>query len=243
MAIIGPVADKVAGQVAKLGVISAATPTLNSALGRLIDLAIDGTGPLPGAKQTAARPLERHHDVALAVASIQRLHLGMAAAQGVVTNIGGLVSAIIGTPINVTGLVVVQIRMVAAIAHLHGYDIDDPRVRTALVMCLLGEKEVARQISAGKLPTTPLAVATSPVRDPGLHAQVTERVLGQVLTGAAGKSLLVAIGRKAPVIGGGVGGMADWYDTRLVARCVRAHLVTRRPAGALVDRWSSWPNE
>ena len=232
MAKIGPVAQDVigyVGQAALTALPQVVRPAMNSAMVKLIDMAIDGLGKIPSAKKAAGRQLLRKKDVELAVTAIEHQHEVMAAAQGLVSNIGGVVSAVIGTPINITGIVVVQVRMVACIAHLYGYDLDDPRVRTALAMCLLGERELARQIASRQLPSTPLAVATSPVYDATLHVRVADRVLSEILADAAGKGLVTTIGRKTPVIGGGVGGLADWLDTRAVARCARKQLVPRRP--------------
>jgi hypothetical protein len=169
------------------------------------------------------------------VAAVIRQHLGLAAAQGVVSNIGGALSALVGTPANVTGLIVVQVHLVAAIAHLNGYDIDDPSVRTAIVMCLLGDQELARQIADRRPPSTPLAVATSPAHDVGLYAQVADCVLAHILTDAAGKGLVTFIARKTPIIGGGVGGVADYLATMAVSRCARTQLVTRRPAKPITN--------
>ena len=36
-------------------------------------------------------------------------------------------------PANITGLALIQCRMIAGIAHLRGYDLDDPRVRNAIL--------------------------------------------------------------------------------------------------------------
>jgi hypothetical protein len=119
--------------------------------------------------------------------------------------------------------------MVACIAHLYGYDLEDPRVRTALAMCLLGERELDRRIAAQSLPTTPAAVATSPVFDPDFHAQVADQVFHHLLSEAAGKGIVKTVGKKAPLIGGGVGGVTDWHHTSLVSRCARKHLYVRRP--------------
>jgi len=231
MANIGDVAHDVANYVADLALTKlprAAAPAFTSAMVKLVDLSIDGKGRLPGVKHVAGRYLARQQEVEPAIRTAIRHHLALAAAQGVVTNIGGAFSMLIGTPANVTGVIVVQIRMVACIAHLSGYDIDDPRVRTAVVMCLLGDQELERQISDHRLPSTPLAVATSPVHDPQLHAAVADRVLTHILADAAGKGLVTTIGRKAPIIGGGVGGVADWLDTMTVSRCAQANLPTRR---------------
>ena len=42
--------------------------------------------------------------------------------------------------------------MVAGIAHLRGYDLDDPRVRNAILACLLGEDAVKSLVKKRKLP-------------------------------------------------------------------------------------------
>ena len=65
-----------------------------------------------------------------------------AGAQGFVTNLGGLVTAAVTIPANITGLALIECRMIAGIAHLRGYDLDDPRVRNAILVCMLGEDEV-----------------------------------------------------------------------------------------------------
>ena len=49
-------------------------------------------------------------------------------------------------PANITGLALIQCRMIAGIAHLRGYDLDDPRVRNAILACLLGEDAVDAMI-------------------------------------------------------------------------------------------------
>jgi len=229
---IGPIPENVVSYVRDLAwttIPQIAAPRLTSAMVRLIDASIDGMGKFPSAKQTATRHLTRKNDVGKAVDAVVRTHVAVATAQGVVTNIGGLVSAIVGTPVNATGIISVQIHMAAGIAHLHGYDVDDPRVRTAVTMCLLGERELERQISAQELPTTPMAVATSPIPDPALLEQVADRVLNHILAESAGKGLVTTLGRKTPIIGGGVGGIADFLDTMVVSRCVKKYLVPRRP--------------
>jgi len=229
---IGPIPDNVVNYVTELAwnkLPQIAAPRLTSAMVRLIDVSIDGMGKFPSAKQSATRALTRKHDVGKAVDSVVRTHVAIAAAGGVVTNIGGIVSAIVGTPVNATGVISIQIHMVAGIAHLYGYDIDDPRVRTAVSMCLLGDRELERQIAAQELPTTPLTVATSPIHDPELLGQVADRVLGHILAESAGKGLVTTLGRRTPIIGGGVGGVADFLDTMVVSRCLKKNLVPRRP--------------
>lgn len=202
--------------------------TAGGILRRLIDIAVDGLDPLPSARATAAKHLAKHGALEPAVESIITTHIAMASAQGFVTNLGGLVAMLVAAPANVTGLVTVEIRMVACIAHLRGYDIDDPRVRTAMIMCLLGEDELQRQINAGILPTIPLAVATAPVFDADLDQRVSERVLGDAFAGVGGKRVTSFLGRAIPFVGGGVGAVSDGIAAYQIGSCAKTYLVSRR---------------
>ena len=102
-------------------------------------------------------------------------HVRYAGAQGFVTNIGGVVTMAVTIPANVAGLALIQCRMIAGIAHLRGYDLDDPRVRNAILTCMLGEDAVNAMIRKKKLPAPPMALATAPVHDPDLDRILVRR--------------------------------------------------------------------
>jgi len=214
---IGPVASMVSPQVA------------GGALRRVLEVAIDGYGRLPGAKTAAARQLQRNGgSVDGAIAGIIDIHVRMASAQGFVTNIGGVAVMPVTVPANLAGLAVVQVRMVAAIAHLRGYDLDDNRVRTALVMCLLGGEQVAKHIAEGTLPTSPMAVATAPMFDPELDRQVAEEVAGDLAARIGGKNMALLVTKRVPFLGGGIGAMVDGLATLQIGRYAKGELLRRR---------------
>jgi hypothetical protein len=199
------------------------------ALRRVLELAIDGPGRLPGARTVAAKHLQRHGgSVEEAIDSLVAHHVRLASAQGFVTNLGGLVALPVAIPANLTGVAVVQVRMVAAVAHLRGYDVNDLRVRTALVMCLLGGDEVTKRIGDGSLPTSPMAVATAPVFDAALDRQVAEAVLADLMSRIGGKNLALVVTRRVPLLGGGVGAVVDGLATREIGAYAKAELLRRR---------------
>ncbi|SDV02461.1 EcsC protein family protein [Microlunatus sagamiharensis] len=199
------------------------------ALRRVLELAIDGPGRLPGARTVAAKHLQRHGgSVDDAIDSLVAHHVRLASAQGFVTNLGGLAALPVAIPANLTGVAVVQVRMVAAVAHLRGYDVNDLRVRTALVMCLLGGDEVAKRIGDGSLPTSPMAVATAPVFDAALDRQVAEAVLADLMSRIGGKNLALVVTRRVPLLGGGVGAVVDGMATHQIGAYAKAELLRRR---------------
>ncbi|MFT3876575.1 MAG: EcsC family protein [Propioniciclava sp.] len=209
-------------------IVARASEGAGNALRTLLEIAINGSGVLPGAKTAAAKQLVKADSVEEAVEALVLGHAGLAAAQGFVTNLGGLATMAVGLPANIAGLAVVQTRLVAAIAHLRGYDIDSRQVRTALVLTLLGADGVDRLIRLGTLPTTPLAIATAPVFDRSLDRVVSEKVLASLAGRIGGRNAAVLFARRIPLLGGGVSGAMDGVATVEIGAYAREQFVRRR---------------
>ena len=193
-----------------------------------LDRAIHGVGPLPPAARAAEKQLaEQDGDVDRAVHEVIENHVRYAGAQGFVTNLGGLVTAAVTIPANLTGLALIQCRMVAGIAHLRGYDLDDPRVRNAVLVTILGDEAVSSLVKRRKIPAPPMALATAPQHDPGLDATISVEVASDLISRVAGKRLATTVGRRVPVVGGLVGAGADGYVTWRVGRYADRELLPR----------------
>ncbi|RJS45859.1 hypothetical protein D4739_06210 [Nocardioides cavernaquae] len=181
--------------------------------------AITGVGPLRPVRVSAEKQLkDEKGDVDGAIRDVVRLHVAYASAQGFLTNLGGLMTALAAVPANITGLTLVQVRMIAAIAHLHGHDLDDPRVRAAVVTSLLGEETVRKAVKKGRLPASPLGLATHEAYDPAIEKAVNTEVATELITRVAGKRLATTVGKRIPVLGGVVGMTADGYATWQLGR-------------------------
>jgi len=190
-------------------------------LRQILEIAIDGYQRFPGAEKVAERHLAKHDgDAELAVDTVIEQHIRLAGVQGFVTSIGGLVTLPVALPANLTGLAVVQARMVASIAHLRGYDLDDPRVRTAV-------DGVADRLEKSSLPTSPLAIATAPVFDPELDRLVAGEVVGELIARISGKRMGLMVTRRIPLLGGAVGAGVDGWSTYRIGRYADKSLVRR----------------
>ncbi len=191
--------------------------------------AIEGVGPLPPAADAADKQLaEQHGDVERGIHEVIENHVRYAAAQGFATNLGGLVTMAVLVPANITGLALIQCREVAGIAHLRGYDLDDQRVRDAVLTCILGEDTVKSLVKKKKLPSTPMGIATAPVHDPHLDRVVAAEVTSELITRVAGKRVAATVGRRIPVLGGVIGASADGYATWQIGRYADRELLPRR---------------
>ncbi|WP_210651072.1 EcsC family protein [Nocardioides sp. SYSU D00065] len=194
-----------------------------------LNRAIAGVGPLVPAAVAADKQLqEQRGDVDRAIHEVIENHVRIAGAQGFATNIGGLITMAVTIPANVTGLALLQCRMVAAIAHLRGHDLADPRVRNAILALLLGEEQVNDLVKKKKLPTTPMALATAPAHDPRLDDTIAAVVATDIIARVAGKRLATTIGRRVPVVGGVVGASADGYATWKIGRYADRELLPRK---------------
>ncbi len=181
--------------------------------------AIHGVGPLPPAAAAADKQLrEQKGHVDRAIHEVIENHLRYAGAQGFLTNLGGLTTMTYMVPANITGLALVQCRMIAGIAHLRGYDLADPRVRNAVLTCMLGEEAVGDLVRARKLPAPPMALATALAHDPGLDRLISAEVAADLVAKVAGKRVAGSVGRRIPLVGGLVGASADGYATWRIGR-------------------------
>ena len=192
----------------------------------MLDKAIDGVGPLRSAAASAdSRLVDANGDVEEAVKALVRLHVGLAGVQGFVTNLGGIASLAVAMPANVVGVTLVQCHLVAGIAHLRGYDLEDARVRNAILACMLGEDEVRDLVRTSSFPSSPMGIATSPVHDPLLDELVSREVTTDLLARTAGRRAVTMVGRRVPLLGGVVGGGSDalmtWQIGQYAARELR----------------------
>jgi hypothetical protein len=190
--------------------------------------AIVGVGPLPGAAQAADKQLiEQRGDVNAAIHEVIENHVRYAGAQGFATNLGGLVTAALTIPANLTGLALIQCRMIAGIAHVRGHDLNDPRVRNAILVTMLGEDAVTKLVKKKKLPAPPMALATAPAYDEHLDRIISADVASELIARVAGKKLATAVGRRVPLVGGLVGMGADGYATWKIGRYADRELLPR----------------
>ncbi|MGI8677006.1 MAG: EcsC family protein [Nocardioidaceae bacterium] len=205
------------------------TPQFTSAYVReVLERAIDGIGPIKSAAAAAdARLAEANGDVDNAISTLIETHVRLAGVQGFVTNVGGLLTVALSIPANITGLTLLQCHLVAGIAHLRGYDLRDARVRNAVLACLLGEDTVRELLKHKRLPSSPMALATSPVHDPELDRRIATEVTTEMIAKIGGRRAALLVGRRVPVLGGGVGAVTDGFSTYQIGRYARRELRRR----------------
>ncbi|MFV0460489.1 MAG: EcsC family protein [Actinomycetales bacterium] len=186
---------------------------------RLVEIGIEGIGPIDGAAEVADAALAASSSVEDAVDDVVRSHTRLAAAGGFVTGLGGFVTLPIALPANVLEFYAIATRMVAAIARLRGYDISTPHVRSAILLTLAGT-DSRSVLSRARVSSAVTDAALSQVPEPAL--MLINKGIGVHLLSQVGKRSFIRLGRALPVAGGAVGATMDWWLLRKVAEFARA---------------------
>lgn len=179
-------------------------------LQKVLDRAVRGTGPFDPARKVADDALAgADGDVEAAVDALVASHSKLAATQGFVTNVGGLITLPVSIPANVAGLTLVQLRLHAALAHLHGHDLDDPGVRAAVLVTLLGHGETKKLVRSGDLPGNARWLAAGGSQAPDTAEKVAAEVAATLVGLLGGKQMATFVGKRVPLFGGVVGAATD----------------------------------
>ncbi|MDO5498219.1 MAG: EcsC family protein [Propionibacteriaceae bacterium] len=203
-------------------------------IAKLLDIGIDGRGPFPGAAKVAEKA--RGHrgtssrDVEKSIDRLVGQHVRGGAAGGFATSLGGFVTMPVAVPVNVFEFYVQATRMVAGIAHLRGYDILAPEVRTAVLLTLIGNDATEVLKKAG-VPAGPITggAATSLVvgRLPKSALMVVNKAVGFRLLRSVGERTLTKFGKLIPVAGGVLGAALDGFLMRQLGQAARKEFPAR----------------
>lgn len=210
--------------IAQAGGLEKAATTL---VNRLVDAGIDGAGPLDAAATVAEKALAAHGDPEGAIDDVIASHIKLAAANGFVTGLGGFVTLPVALPVNIAGFYGVATRMVAAIAHLRGYDVQRQEVRAAVLLTLVGADATSVLAKAGLNPAGRIA-GLALQRLPGPALMVLNKGIGFRLLSQMGRKSLGRLGRGVPLAGGVVGAGLDWWLLRKIADGARTEFVSQR---------------
>ena len=127
---------------------------------------------------------------------------------GFVTGLGGLLVLPVTISANIASVIYVQLRMIAAIAYINGYDIYSDQVRTIAYACLTGSSATNILKNVGIKIGEKMAV-NALKRVPGAILVKINQQVGFRLVTKFGQKGLVNIVKMVPLVGGIIGGGID----------------------------------
>jgi hypothetical protein len=141
--------------------------------------------------------------------------IAKAGATGFITGVGGMLTLPVTIPANVAGVSYLQLRMIAAIAHLRGYEARDDQVRTLAFICLTGSnafdvlKDVGIQVGTKLTRQMILRISGATLR------RINQKVGFRLVTKAGSRGVVNMV-KVVPVVGGVVGGSLDAAATKVI---------------------------
>lgn len=185
--------------------------TANALVAKLMDVGIDGLGPLDSVARVVEEALEKKDDhPEKAINQIVRAHVKMGAVGGFVTGVGGIFTLVVSLPANIIQFYVLATRMVGSIATIRGYDLQRPEVRAAVLLTLVGADSQDLLAKAGVAGTGRLAQVALQ-RLPKAAVMVINKGVGFRLATKMGARSLSRFTRAVPVVGGAIGAGLDGF--------------------------------
>ena len=184
----------------------------------LLDVGLDGRGPLDPVREVADEALGKAGgDREKAIAAVARRSTLTGGIGGFVTGIGGFVTMPVALPVNVAEFYLQAVRMVGAVATLRGYDIDEPRVRSAILLTLVGSESDEVLKTAGMSTAGSRATAFALKGLPPAALMMVNKAVGFRLMRGVSEKVLARFGRGIPFAGGLVGGGIDGFMMKKIA--------------------------
>lgn len=153
--------------------------------------------------------------------SLIRWQNAKSGAAGFSMNLGGLITLPVALPANFASVMFVQIRMVAAIAHMCGHDLKDDKVKTLVYASLVGNavKDVLKEV--GVQVTTKLSVKLIKTYLTRETIKAINKAIGFRLLTQAGSKGIINAAKIVPFLGGLVAGTIDAYSTNYIGNTAR----------------------
>ena len=188
----------------------------------IADKAIEGIPPLSGCEDLAKEYLldSSYVDNDDRVSSLINWETSKNFTSGFLTGLGGIITLPVTVPAALGASWALQARMCGAIACIYGHNIDEDRVRTLVLLSLLGyaAKEPLKHagIKVGQKLT-----AKAIQRIPGKTLIEINKKVGFRLLTKAGEKGIINLSKAVPIVGGIVGGSIDAYYCRVVGRVAK----------------------
>lgn len=182
--------------------------------------AIEGIPGTETAYELADSYVDKNSDIESAINSLVNWQITKCATSGFLAGLGGVVVLPVAVPANIASVMYVQLRMVAAIAYLRGYDLKDDQVQTFVYACLTGQSAAEFVKSAGIQLGIKLGKAQID-KIPGVVLKKINQRVGFRLVTKFGKNGVVNLGKMVPLLGGVIGGGFDAVSTKAIAAAAK----------------------
>ena len=170
----------------------------------------------PPVSELADDYLEKNSSVETAAKKFIAFQLAKCTTSGFVTGLGGLITLPVAIPANVSSVMYVQMRMIACLAYMGGFDTNSDQVQTLVYACLAGISVDQILKQTGIKFGNKLAISLVKKIPGEVLTKINQKVGFRFVTKFGTKGL-VNIGKAVPILGGIIGGGFDFAETKVIA--------------------------
>lgn len=187
-------------------------------LDKLYDMSVRGIPIVsPPIEVLANEYLQKNKDIDISAKSFIHYQIAKCTTSGFITGLGGLITLPVAIPTNISSVLYVQMRMIACLAYMGGYDVHCDQVQTLIYACLAGisVNQIAKQ--AGIKFSMKLSMSMVKKIPGTVLTKINQKVGFRFIT-KMGKTGIINLGKSVPAVGGIVGGGFDLIETNLIAK-------------------------
>lgn len=185
-------------------------------LDKLYDQSIEGIAKSPSVEILANEYLAKSKDVDTAAKTFIKYQIAKCTTSGFLTGLGGLITLPVAIPANVGSVMYVQMRMIACLAHMGGYDTKSDQVQTLVYACLAGISIDQILKNVGIQFGTKFSMAMVKKIPGTVLTKINQKVGFRFITKFGTKGV-INIGKAVPFVGGIIGGGFDFAETKVIA--------------------------
>lgn len=182
--------------------------------------AIQGLPGMESAEELAKRYLEKYDTVDEAIDTFINWQCAKCATSGFITGLGGLLTLPVAIPANISSVIFVQIRMIAAIAYMRGYNLKDDQVKTLVFVALTGQAATDILKQAGITIGSKVGMNLIKKMPMKVIYQINKKVGFRLVT-KFGQKGVINLGKMVPIVGGVIGGTVDTVGTLTVGKTAK----------------------
>lgn len=184
------------------------------------DKAVNGVPGFDSASGMARDYLKGDGSIVDKANSLIRWQNTKAGTSGFISGLGGVVLMPVTIPANISSVMYVQVRMIAAIAYMGDHDLEDDRVKSLVYACICGNaaKDIVKEVGINV--GTRLAEQSINNISSKVIVKINQAVGFRLLT-KFGQTGAVNIAKIVPFVGGIVGATFDSVTTNTIGNIAR----------------------
>lgn len=181
------------------------------------DKALQGLPTSSAVEDLAVDYLKKYNTPKEAAKKMCNMQVIKCGTSGFITGLGGIITLPVAVPANVASVIYVQLRMIATVARIGGYNPSDDQVRTMAYVCLTGSAAADIIKKAGINIGEKITIASIKKIPGAVLVKINQKVGFRMLT-KFGEKGAVNLVKLVPLVGGMIGGGIDVAGTKTIAK-------------------------